>query len=923
MEEKKNEKDPKKEILLKVAEIPSSVQSDIGINIVRIDSKKMEEIGIKEGDVVEIEGSRKTAAIALRAYPSDIGINIIRMDGITRRNAGTSIGEIVKVRKANVREAKEVVLAPAEKGIILHMPNEYVKRMLMNRVVTKGDIILPYNKRGARFFPPTRDDFFNFGLQEIQFKVVDTKPLGIVKITELTNVKILSKAVEVKEDEAVPSVSYEDIGGLSETIKKIREMIELPLKHPQLFERLGIEPPKGILLYGPPGTGKTMIAKAVANEAGTRFISINGPEITSKWYGESEKKIRDIFKEAEENAPAIIFIDEIDAIAPKREDVLGEVERRIVAQLLASMDGLKGRGQVVVIGATNRPDALDPALRRPGRFDREIEIGVPNKEGRKEILQIKTRNMPLYHWDDNIAFEVILSKVDNKRAINGLKRRFISLFSNVDSIDRMEILRRYYISVLDNIKEFVFIHHPDEDVEWKELEENIMKLESMINKEEYIDIMEDLIERDFPYLRKINDTYVIKFDKDRLLEISKSMGLNSKFIDKLSKLNEEDVESLFNLLKLFGKYEEEIIDKSVEEMIEELSRLTHGFVGADLEALVKEAAMNALRRLLEKVSPEEEISEEDISRLFVTYDDFKHALNYVEPSAMREVLVEVPNVTWDDIGGLEDVKQQLREMVEWPLKHPESFKRLGIEPPKGVLLYGLPGTGKTLLAKAVANESEANFIYIKGPEILNKWVGESEKRIRDVFKKAKQVAPAIIFIDEIDAIAPRRGLGIGNEVTDRIITQLLTELDGLEKLENVVVIAATNRPDIVDPALLRAGRFDRQIYIPVPDRETRLKILKVHTKNMPLSSDVNLEELADLTDGFVGADIANLCKEAGIIALRKSINTKEVTREDFMEALKVIKPSVDKETIERYKEKVEKMKKAALKSPAEIMGYVG
>ncbi len=415
---------------------------------------------------------------------------------------------------------------------------------------------------------------------------------------------------------------------------------------------------------------------------------------------------------------------------------------------------------------------------------------------------------------------------------------------------------------------------------------------------------------------------MIKYKKEEILDILHTLNIDDKIIERFKKQSEEDIESVFNILKLFKKYEGEIVNKSVEKMIDNLAKLTHGFVGADLEALVKEAAMNSLRRLLEEKN-EDEINDEDITNLYVTEQDFKHALNYVEPSAMREVLVEIPNIRWDDIGGMEDIKQQLREMVEWPLKNPESFKRMGIEPPKGVLLYGLPGTGKTLLAKAVANESEANFIYIKGPEILNKWVGESEKKIRDVFKKARQVAPAIIFIDEIDAIAPRRGLGLSSEVTDRVLTQILTELDGLEKLENVVVIAATNRPDILDPALLRAGRFDRQIYVPVPDKETRLKILEVHTKNMPLSKEINLEELAELTDGFVGADLANLCKEAGIIALRKNINAKEVTKEDFLEALKSIKPSVDKETIQRYKERVEKAKKMALKEPAEIMGYVG
>ena len=817
-------KKERKEIYLKVGEIPSSAQSDIGIGIVRIDTRKMEELGIREGDVVEIEGARRTAAIALRAYPSDIGLNIIRMDGYMRRNAGTSIGENVKVRKAEVREAKKVTLAPAEKGIILHVPSEYVKKLLKDRVMVKGDIIVPALRRNIRVFGDLSDDFFSFGLNEMRFIVVDTTPKGVVKITESTELMVLSKAVEVKEEERLPSVSYEDIGGLKDAIKKVREMIELPLKHPELFERLGVEPPKGILLYGPPGTGKTLLAKAVANEAGAHFISINGPEITSKWYGESEKKIRDIFKEAEENAPSIIFIDEIDAIAPKREDVMGEVERRIVAQLLASMDGLEKRGQVIVIGATNRPDAIDPALRRPGRFDREMEIGVPDKEGRKEILQIHTRNMPL----------------------------------------EPEYERKEVIKVINTIIK----QTKDEDL--------VLKLKDTVKT-----------------LRKMN----AKASKDEVINALKNLPIDIR---------------------------EEINRRLIDNMLDELASITHGFVGADLEALVKEAAMNTLRRVLENVSlKDEKIPEEVLKNLKVKMEDFRYALKYVEPSAMREVLVEVPNVTWDDIGGLEKAKQELKEVVEWPLKYPKVFKRMGITPPKGVLLYGLPGTGKTLLAKAVANEAEANFIYIKGPEIMSKWVGESEKRIRDIFKKAKQVAPAIIFIDEIDAIAPRRGLGLGSEVTDRVLTQLLTEMDGLESLGMVSVIAATNRPDILDPAIMRAGRFDRHIFVDVPDKKARLEILKIHTSKMPLAKDVDLEEIAEMIDGYVGADIENLCREAGIIALRKNIDAKEVTKEDFLEAMKEIRPSVDKQLAKRFKERFERARKMALKDEEERLGYVG
>ncbi len=902
-----------KEIILKVAEIPSSAQSDIGVGIVRIDTRKMEELGIKEGDVVEIEGAKKAPAIALRAYPSDIGLSIIRMDGLMRRNAGTSIGEVVKVRKATYKEAKKVVIAPADKGVILHIPNEYLKRLLQNRIVMKGNIIMPATRRSMRVFGDHRDDFFGFGLQDIKFIVVDTSPKGIVKISELTEIKALSKAVDVIEDEKSTGISYEDIGGLKPIIKKVREMIELPLKHPELFERLGVEPPKGILLYGPPGTGKTMIAKAVANEAGAHFISINGPEITSKWYGESERKIREKFKEAEEHAPSIIFIDEIDAIAPKREEVLGEVERRIVAQLLASMDGLEKRGQVVVIGATNRPDALDPALRRPGRFDREIEVGVPSIEGRKEILQIKTRSMPLFYWDYDVAFNVIKEKVDNGKAITAYKQKIKNAFNEENITSLFEIISAYEDYIKNEIRDFV------RDKYSKEINEE--KLEILLKNTAYKSYLENLIERGFPYLQEIEGSIVVNYDKEKLVEITEKLGYR-RLLSLLKKMKKEHVSSIFQILRLFMKHYDEIVKKSVDVMIEDLAKKTHGFVGADLEALVKEAAMNTLRRVLDEVPREDEIPEEVLAKLLVTYQDFEQALKYVEPSAMREVLVEFPNVTWEDVGGLDDIKNELREVVEWPLKHPEAFKRMGIEPAKGILLYGLPGTGKTLLAKAVANESGANFIYIKGPEILSKWVGESERKIREIFKKARQVAPSIVFIDEIDAIAPRRGLGIGSEVTDRVLTQLLTELDGMEKLDKVVVMAATNRPDILDSALMRAGRFDRHIYVPVPDKETRKKILEVHTRNMPLS-DVSIEELAELTDGYVGADLANLCREAALLALRENINAKEVTMDHFKKAMEKIKPSVDKKTAERFKERFEKARKNALKDESEQLGYVG
>ncbi len=747
----------KKEIQLKVGEIPSNAQSDIGVGIVRFDTRLMNELDIHEGDIVEIEGKRKTGAVALRPYPADISLNIVRMDGYLRRNAGTSIGEKVIVTPAEVLEAKKITLAPAEKGVILQVPPEHAKRALMNRIATKGDIIAPITRRQRMSFGEffDFDEMFSLGFSETKFTVVNTNPKGITKITDMTQVEVLPQAVEVKEEGKLPVITYEDIGGLREEVKKVREMIELPLRHPELFDRLGVESPKGILLFGPPGTGKTLLARVVANEAGVNFIALNGPEITSKWYGESEKKIRELFKNAEEGAPSIIFIDEIDAIAPKREEVTGEVERRMVAQLLASMDGLKSRGQVIVIAASNRENAIDPALRRPGRFDREIEIGVPDRQGRKEVLQIHTRNMPL--------------------------------------------------------------------------------------------------------------------------------------------------------------------DKNVS--ISKMADITHGFVGADLSALCKEAAMSALRRILPNINLKEKIIDPKvIETLVVNMEDFRNALRFVEPSAMREVLVEIPKITWNDVGGLEDVKQNLREMVEWPLKHPEAFKRMGIKPPRGILLYGVPGNGKTLLAKAVANESEANFIAIKGPELFSKWVGESEKHIREMFKRARQVSPAIIFLDEIDALAPKRG-HVDSGVTDRVVTQLLSEMDGLESVEGIVIIGATNRPDVIDPALLRHGRFDRHIYIPVPDIDSRKKIFKVHTKEMPLAKDVSLKKLIDKTDGYVGADIEGLCKEAAILALRENINAKEITAKHFDEALKIIKPSISKEDVDNFIKRAGETKK--LHPDAEEFGYVG
>ncbi|MBW3022777.1 CDC48 family AAA ATPase, partial [Candidatus Woesearchaeota archaeon] len=725
-----------KEIKLKVAE---AFQDDVNKGIVRVDSSFLKEASIRAGDIVDIEGEKKTVAIVDRAYPGDIGLNIIRMDGIIRRNAKTGIGEIVKVKKSDVKEAKKVTIAPARKGIMIKAPTEIFKRGLLGRAVVKGDIISlggTKRRRNAMLESPFFSDVFSmldeggmvgFGFSDIKFLVVDANPKQAVLITENTEIVLNPEAVELKEEEQLPEVTYEDIGGLEEEIKKIREMVELPLKHPEIFERLGIEPPKGVLLHGPPGTGKTLLAKAVANETNAHFILINGPEIMSKYYGQSEENIRKKFEEAEKNAPSIVFIDEIDAIASKREETHGEVEKRVVAQLLALMDGLQARGKVVVIAASNIPNALDPALRRPGRFDREIEIGVPSKEGRLDVLKIHTRNMPLH--------------------------------------------------------------------------------------------------------------------------------------------------TSINLKKI--------------------AEVTYGFVGADLAALAKESAMIVLRKILPdlRLKEDEPIPKEILEKLVIQQDDFFEALKTVRPSALREVLIEIPNVPWEKIGGMENVKQELKEAVEWPLKNPAAFQRLGVSPPRGILLYGAPGTGKTLLAKAVATESKANFISINGPELLSKWVGESEKAVRQIFLKARQTSPTVVFFDEIDSIAPRRGISADSHVTERVVNQILTEMDGLKTMTDVIVVAATNRPDMIDTALLRPGRFDRIILADVPDEKARVEIFKVHTEKMPLKN-VNVKELAKKTEGYVGSDIEAICREAAILALRKDMKAKEVTMDNFEDALKKVRPSV-------------------------------
>jgi transitional endoplasmic reticulum ATPase len=694
-------------------------QRDVGRGIARIDQRTMQKLGISAGDVIEIVNKRTTSAIAWPAYSEDQNRDIIRIDGFTRKNSGVAINEYVVIRPAKVKTALAMTLAPVDMRLNVDEDfTNFVKNRLMERTLVEGDTTLVMMLGHA-----------------IPFMVSKTRPHGIIKVTAESRLTILNEPAP--EGKGLPRTNYEDIGGLQTEMQRVREMVELPLRHPELFQRLGIEPPKGVLLHGPPGCGKTLLARAVANESEANFYSINGPEIMSKFYGESEARLREIFQQAQQNAPSIIFVDELDAIAPKREEVTGEVERRVVAQLLALMDGLSGRGNVIVIGATNRPGALDPALRRPGRFDREIEIGVPDKKGRYEVLQIHTRGMPLA----------------------------------------------------------------------------------------------------------------------------------------------EDVD----LLKL--------------------SAMTHGYTGADLSALGRETAMKALRRYLPQINLEEErIPPAVLEKMEVTMEDFLGAYKEVTPTAMREVYIEVTTVHWDDAGGLDDVKQRLKEAVEWPIKSPEIFTKLGIRPPKGILLYGPPGCGKTLLARAVATESEANFISIKGPEVFSKWVGESEKAIREVFRKARMAAPAVIFLDEIDSLTPKRGMGMSDSgVSERVISQLLTEMDGITTLQDIVVVAATNRPDMVDSAVMRPGRFDRLIYVPEPDEKSRLQILKIYTKGMPICKEVDLNQLTIATKYYSGADIESLCREAAMHALRRDINSTEVAMKDFLDALKEMGPSITPDMEKWYK----------------------
>ena len=742
---------------LQVANLPPA---DSGRGVARLPAKWMQQLGLAEGDVIEIVGKRSTAARAIRPYGDDEGLEIIRLDGLQRANAEVGSGDYVEVRKVESKAATRVVFAPAAEQVRLTGSAEALKRSFEGRPLTEGDTVATAgHQRVNADMPEHVRQLLNapaFALQEVRLRVVSTVPRGIVHIEASTVVELLPEFTK-KDGERRADVTYDDLGGMKDTIDALREMVELPLRHPELFQRLGVDPPKGVLLHGPPGTGKTRLARAVANESEARFFIINGPEIMGSAYGESEKRLREVFEEAAQSAPSIIFIDEIDSIAPKRGQVSGEAEKRLVAQLLTLMDGIEPRQNLVVIAATNRPEAIDEALRRPGRFDREIVVGVPDEPGRREILGIHTRGMPL-----------------------------------AEGID-----------------------------------------------------------------------------------------------------------------------------------LDDLARRTYGFVGADLAALVREAALEAVRRILPRINFEEaSIPPEILDSLSVDTNDFENALKRVSPSAMREVMVQVPTLRWEDVGGLDASREKLREGIELPLKHPEAFKRLGIRPAKGFLLYGPPGTGKTLLAKATAREAQANFISVKSSDLLSKWYGESEQQIARLFARARQVAPTVIFIDELDSLVPARGAGMGEpQVTERVVNTILAEMDGLEELNNVVVIGATNRPNLIDPALLRPGRFDELIYVGVPDVSGRRRILAIHTAGMPIAKDVDLEAIAERTDRFTGADLEDLTRRAGLAALRRGLDSAEVTMADCEFALTETRASVTDEMLADYEQIQDTLKSDAVR-PLGGIGFV-
>ncbi|MEG3149230.1 CDC48 family AAA ATPase [Sphingomonas sp. ZT3P38] len=739
-------------------QVANARPEDSGRGLAHMPRALMAALGIGEGDVIEIVGKSTTPARAIAPYAEDEGLEIIRIDGLQRANAGAGSGDFVEVRKVESKPATRVVFAPAQQNLRLEGSSNALKRTFIGRPLTQGDVVATAGQQRVDNMPPGVQQFLRapaYALQEIRLAVIATTPKGVVHVDENTEIELRPEYEEPKEARRA-DVTYDDIGGMGPTIDQLREMVELPLRYPELFQRLGVDPPKGVLLHGPPGTGKTRLARAVANESAAEFFLINGPEIMGSAYGESESKLRQVFEEAAKAAPSIVFIDEIDSIAPKRGQVSGEAEKRLVAQLLTLMDGLEARANVVVIAATNRPEAIDEALRRPGRFDREIVVGVPDERGRREILGIHTRGMPLG--------------------------------------DRVDL--------------------------------------------------------------------------------------------------------------------------------DELARTTYGFVGADLAALAREAAIEAVRKIMPRLNlAEGTIPPEVLDTLAVTREDFVDALKRVQPSAMREVMVEAPRVRWEDVGGLDKAQARLKEGVELPLKDPDAFRRLGIRPAKGFLLYGPPGTGKTLLAKAVAREAEANFIATKSSDLLSKWYGESEQQIARLFARARQVAPCVIFIDELDSLVPARGGGLGEpQVTERVVNTILAEMDGLEELQSVVVIGATNRPNLIDPALLRPGRFDELVYVGVPDKAGRRRILAIQTGKMPLAADVDLDEMADRTDRFTGADLEDLVRRAGLTALRQSLSVTEVTMAHFEEALQESRASVTPEMEREYEQMAVRLKQDA--SAIQPIGFI-